>query len=106
MKSEIRNLFDLSQAGYARKWVIISILIGSGGSGGVLWNVLHSFPAITPDSPSTFVIVGMMALFDAMNKMVVNDIGQLPVVERDTPERLVGVLAVDDVTRLMSGINN
>jgi CIC family chloride channel protein len=40
------------------------------------------------------------SLFDAMNKMVINDIGQLPVVDRNMPEKLIGVLAIDDVTRI------
>ena len=38
-------------------------------TGGVLWNVLHSFPAITPSSPSPFVVVGMMALFGGIAKV-------------------------------------
>ena len=65
------------------KILTTGLTIGSGGSGGVfgpglviggmtggvLWNVLHSYPAITPSSPSTFVIVGMMALFGGIAKV-------------------------------------
>ncbi len=65
------------------KILTTGLTIGSGGSGGVfapglviggmtggvLWNVLHNFPAITPDSPSTFVVVGMMALFGGIAKV-------------------------------------
>ena len=65
------------------KILTTGLTIGSGGSGGVfgpglviggmtggvLWNVLHSCPAITPTSPSTFVIVGMMALFGGIAKV-------------------------------------
>ncbi len=40
------------------------------------------------------------SLFDAMNKMIVNRISQLPVVERDNPDQLLGLLALDDVTRI------
>jgi len=42
------------------------------------------------------------SLFDAMNKMIINDIRQLPVVEIDRPDEMIGMLAIDDVTRLMS----
>jgi CIC family chloride channel protein len=65
------------------KILATGLTIGSGGSGGVfapglviggmtggvLWSVLHIFPSITPDSPSTFVIVGMMALFGGIAKV-------------------------------------
>ncbi|VVB62416.1 Methylated protein [uncultured archaeon] len=65
------------------KILTTGLTIGSGGSGGVfapglviggmtggvLWNLLHSYPAITPNSPSTFVIVGMMALFGGIAKV-------------------------------------
>ncbi len=65
------------------KILTTGLTIGSGGSGGVfapglviggmtggvLWNLLHSFPAITPSSPSAFVIVGMMALFGGIAKV-------------------------------------
>lgn len=40
------------------------------------------------------------SLFDAMNKMIVNRISQLPVVERDNPDQLLGLLSLDDVTRI------
>jgi len=40
------------------------------------------------------------SLFDAMNKMIVNHISQLPVVERNNPDQLLGLLALDDVTRI------
>ena len=40
------------------------------------------------------------SLFDAMNKMIVNHISQLPVVERSNPDQLLGMLALDDVTRI------
>lgn len=40
------------------------------------------------------------SLFDAMNKMIVNHISQLPVVERDNQDQLLGLLALDDVTRI------
>jgi CIC family chloride channel protein len=65
------------------KILTTGLTIGSGGSGGVfapglviggmlggvLWSILHSFPAITPESSSTFVIVGMMALFGGIAKV-------------------------------------
>ncbi|VVB72382.1 Inosine-5'-monophosphate dehydrogenase [uncultured archaeon] len=65
------------------KILTTGLTIGSGGSGGVfapglviggmtggvLWNVLHSYPAIIPSSPSAFVIVGMMALFGGIAKV-------------------------------------
>jgi len=65
------------------KILTTGLTIGSGGSGGVfapglviggmtggvLWNLLHSYPAITPGSPSAFVIVGMMALFGGIAKV-------------------------------------
>ena len=65
------------------KILTTGLTIGSGGSGGVfapglviggmtggvLWNLLHSYPAITPSSPSGFVIVGMMALFGGIAKV-------------------------------------
>ena len=44
-------------------------LVIGGMTGGVLWNVLHSYPAITPSSSSAFVIVGMMALFGGIAKV-------------------------------------
>jgi CIC family chloride channel protein len=66
--------------------------------------------AISGKQPSTSAIQIMSSklvvtypdesLFDAMNKMVINDIGQLPVVERNGPQKLIGVLALDDVTRI------
>jgi CIC family chloride channel protein len=66
--------------------------------------------AISSKQPITSVIQIMSSnlvvtypdesLFDAMNKMVINDIGQLPVVERNRPQKLIGVLALDDVTRI------
>jgi predicted transcriptional regulator len=40
------------------------------------------------------------SLFDAMNKMIVNHISQLPVVERNNPDQILGLLALDDVTRI------
>jgi CIC family chloride channel protein len=65
------------------KILTTGLTIGSGGSGGVfapglviggmvggfLWNLLNSFPAITPSYPSAFVIVGMMALFGGIAKV-------------------------------------
>jgi len=65
------------------KILTTGLTIGSGGSGGVfapglviggmtggvLWNLLHSYPAITPSSPTAFVIVGMMALFGGIAKV-------------------------------------
>jgi CIC family chloride channel protein len=66
------------------KILATGLTIGSGGSGGVfapglviggmtgavLWNILHVFPTIvTPYSPSTFAIVGMMALFGGIAKV-------------------------------------
>jgi len=67
----------------AFKILTTGLTIGSGGSGGdfapalviggmmggVLWSVLSSFSAITPASPSAFVIVGMMALFGGIAKV-------------------------------------
>ncbi len=40
------------------------------------------------------------SLFDAMNKMIINHISQLPVVERNEPSRLIGLLALDDVVKI------
>lgn len=38
MKSEFKNFFDLAQAGYVRKWVILSILIGiAAGLGSIIF---------------------------------------------------------------------
>ncbi|OPY52354.1 MAG: Methylated protein [Methanosaeta sp. PtaU1.Bin060] len=65
------------------KILTTGLTIGSGGSGGVfapglviggmtggvLWNLLHMYPAITPTSPSAFVVVGMMALFGGIAKV-------------------------------------
>jgi CIC family chloride channel protein len=65
------------------KILTTSLTIGSGGSGGVfapglviggmiggvLWNLLHIYPAITPTSPSAFAVVGMMALFGGIAKV-------------------------------------
>jgi CIC family chloride channel protein len=65
------------------KILTTGLTIGSGGSGGVfapglviggmvggsLWSLLSGFPAITPSSPSAFVIVGMMALFGGIAKV-------------------------------------
>jgi CIC family chloride channel protein len=45
------------------------------------------------------------SLFDAMNKMIVNHISQLPVVERNNPDQLLGLLALDDVTRIQCAAN-
>ena len=45
------------------------------------------------------------SLFDAMNKMIVNHISQLPVVERNNPDQLLGLLALDDVTRIQCTTN-
>ena len=46
------------------------------------------------------------SLFEAMNKMIVNHISQLPVVERDNPDQLLGLLALDDVTRIQCTANS
>ncbi len=40
------------------------------------------------------------SLFGAMNKMIINHISQLPVVERESPDQLIGLLALDDITRI------
>jgi chloride channel protein, CIC family len=40
------------------------------------------------------------SLFEAMNKMISNHISQLPVVQRDSPDSIQGMLALDDVTRI------
>ncbi len=45
------------------------------------------------------------SLFDAMNKMIANHISQLPVVERNNPDQLLGLLALDDVTRIQCATN-
>ncbi len=45
------------------------------------------------------------SLFDAMNKMIINHISQLPVVERNDPDQLLGLLALDDVTRIQCTTN-
>jgi CIC family chloride channel protein len=44
-------------------------------------------------------------LFDAMNKMIVNRISQLPVVEKDNPDHLLGLLDLDLVTRIQCTVN-
>lgn len=59
--------------------------------GALVKNIMSSELVITyPDE----------SLFDAMNKMIVNCISQLPVVEKKNPDRLLGLLALDDVTRI------
>jgi chloride channel protein, CIC family len=45
------------------------------------------------------------SLFDAMNKMVLNHISQLPVVDRNNPDQLLGLLALDDVSRIQCTAN-
>jgi len=64
------------------KIIATGLSIGSGGSGGVfapglviggmvggvLWSILHSVTGITPASPASFVIVGMLALFGGIAK--------------------------------------
>lgn len=45
------------------------------------------------------------SLFDAMNKMIINHISQPPVVERDNPDQLLGLLALDDATRIQCTTN-
>jgi CBS domain-containing protein len=45
------------------------------------------------------------SLFDAMNKMIVNHISQLLVVERTNSNQLIGLLALDDVTRIQCTTN-
>ena len=45
------------------------------------------------------------SLFDAMNKMIANRISQLPVVERNNPDQLLGLLALDNVTRIQCMTN-
>ena len=40
------------------------------------------------------------SLFNAMNKMIINHISQLPVVKRNNPDQLLGLLALDDITRI------
>jgi CIC family chloride channel protein len=45
------------------------------------------------------------SLFDAMNKMIINHISQLPVVDRNDPDQLLGLLALDDVTRIQCTTN-
>jgi CIC family chloride channel protein len=60
----------------------------------------RNIPVIQIMSSKLVVTYPDESLFDAMNKMVINDIGQLPVVDRNSPKQLVGVLAIDDVTRI------
>jgi CIC family chloride channel protein len=64
------------------KILATGLTVGSGGSGGVfapglviggmlggsLWIALHRLTAIMPDNPTSFVIVGMMALFGGIAK--------------------------------------
>jgi len=45
------------------------------------------------------------SLFDAMNKMIINHISQLPVVERNNPNLVLGLLSLDDVTRIQCNTN-
>lgn len=46
------------------------------------------------------------SLFDAMNKMISSHISQLPVVDRDVPDQLLGLLTLDDVTRIQCEDNS
>ncbi len=64
------------------KILATGLSIGSGGSGGVfapglviggmagaiVWSLLHQFTSITPATPTSFVVVGMMALFGGIAK--------------------------------------
>jgi len=64
------------------KILATGLTVGSGGSGGVfapglvigsmvggsLWLALHKFTAIMPSNPTSFVVVGMMALFGGIAK--------------------------------------
>ena len=45
------------------------------------------------------------SLFDAVNKMIVNHISQLPVVARNNPDQILGLLSLDDVTRIQCNKN-
>ncbi len=45
------------------------------------------------------------SLFDAVNKMIVNHISQVTVVERINPDQLLGLLALDDATRIQCTAN-
>jgi len=56
-------------------------------------------------SPNLVVTYPDESLFDAMNKMIVNHISQLPVVERNKPDQLLGLIALDDVTRIQCAAN-
>jgi len=40
-----------------------------------------------------------------MNKMIINHISQLPVVERNNPDQILGLLSLDDVTRIQCNTN-
>jgi CIC family chloride channel protein len=65
-----------------------------------------------PDTPvrdmmSTDLIVTYLdeSLFDAMNRMIVHQISQLPVVEREDQSRLLGLLSLNDVTKIQCTTN-
>jgi CBS domain-containing protein len=64
-------------------------------------------PATVMDIMSSNLIVTHPdeSMFDAMNKMIVNHISQLPVVERNNPYQILGLLALDDVTRIQCSAN-
>jgi len=45
------------------------------------------------------------SLFDAMNKMIVHQISQLPVVEREDQSKLLGLLSLNDITKIQCTTN-
>lgn len=56
-------------------------------------------------SPKLVVAYPDESLFDEMNKMIINRISQLPVVVRNKPDQLLGLIALDDVTRIQCAAN-
>ncbi|OPX76076.1 MAG: Inosine-5'-monophosphate dehydrogenase [Methanosaeta sp. PtaB.Bin018] len=65
-----------------------------------------------PDTPvrdmmSTDLIVTYLdeSLFDAMNRMIVHQISQLPVVEREDQSKLLGLLSLNDITKIQCTAN-
>jgi CIC family chloride channel protein len=60
-------------------------------------------PAETLDSVMSSMLVVAYpdeSLFECMERMIVNQVSQLPVVDRDDPNRLLGALALEDITRI------
>jgi len=56
-------------------------------------------------NPKLIVTYPDESLFEAMNKMIINHISQLPVVERNKPDLLIGLLTIEDVTAVQCSMN-